>query len=292
MSFFTLWALRARVIPYDNLYIYEISGEIRHGDEQFPADYIGTWWEGDHSFVFFSRERDEFIQSILRDYPSFQLIDRFAIDYREWQAGDEIGLVRIGELAFMPPWQKAAPPAGEQAILLDPSVVFGSGLHPTTHDCLEALCEVYKRDRPKTVIDLGTGTGILALACARLGAERVLAVDYNPLAVRTAEKNVKINEEERRVEVLRGKAEDLIREPADLVCCNLYFHVLNQLLDTEEFFQKRRTILSGFFHSEEEVIIQRLRRRGVQVDLVSSDNRWQTILGFNPGAESLPRSES
>jgi ribosomal protein L11 methyltransferase len=273
------------VVPYDNLYIYEINGEIRHRDEHFPADYIGTWWEGDHSFVFFSREREAFIQSILRDYPSLQLIEQFTIDYRAWQGGDEIGLVRIGELAFMPPWQKAVSPAGERTILLDPSVVFGSGLHPTTHDCLEALCEVYKKDRPKTVLDLGTGTGILALACARLGAERVLAVDYNPLAVKTAEKNVKINEEERRVEVLRGKAEDLIREPADLVCCNLYFHVLNHILDTEEFFQKRWTVLSGFFQSEGEVIIQRLRRRGVHVDLVSSNDQWQTILGCNSGGE-------
>lgn len=270
------------VIPYDKLYIYEIDGRIDQKDRDFPADYIGTWLEGDHAFLFFSQTQDRVVQSILERNPSFHLIDRFTLDYRDWQAGDEIRPFRVGKMVFIPPWENVALATDEIPILLDPSVVFGTGLHLTTRDCLEALCKVFQEDRPQTVLDLGTGTGILALACAKLGAERVLAVDYNPLAVKTATRNVILNGEEKCINVIKGKAEDLIRQQADLICCNLPCQVLDRLLNTEAFFQKRWSILSGFFSSQAEGVAQRLRRRGVGLEIISEQGPWRTVLGCNP----------
>ena len=72
------------------------------------------------------------------------------------------------------------------------------------------------------VLDLGTGSGILALAAAKWGAEKVLAIDCNELAVETALRNVLSNGESQRIEVKQGKAEDFIEEEADLVCANLH----------------------------------------------------------------------
>ncbi len=66
---------------------------------------------------------------------------------------------------------------------MEPGLAFGSGYHPTTRTCLELLRRVYETDTPRRVLDLGTGTGILALAALALGAERVMAVEYNELAV-------------------------------------------------------------------------------------------------------------
>ncbi len=268
--------------PYDKLYIYEIEGEVSQRSEETPADYIGTWWEGDHSFLFFSQKREEVIRSILKCDPSLRLIDRFTMNYHDWQGGDELGPFRVGKMVFIPPWENVTVRADELPILLDPSVVFGTGLHPTTRGCLEALWKLYQKDTPQSVLDLGTGTGILALACAKLGAERILAVDYNPLAVQTTTRNVNLNGEERRIDVVRGKAEDLVAERGNLICCNLHFEVLDRLMGIEAFFQKRWTILSGFFESEGKVIIQKLRRRGIDVDVLPTQDPWQTFVGLNP----------
>ncbi|NIQ39795.1 MAG: methyltransferase domain-containing protein [Proteobacteria bacterium] len=273
------------MIPYDKLYIYEIDGRVKRGDNTFPPDYIGTWWEGEHSFLFFSQEEDGVIQSLLKDDPALHLIDRFTISYRDWQGGDEIGPIRVGRLVFVPSWLDLSPVTDEILITLDPSVVFGTGLHPTTRSCLEGVWTLYEKERPQTVLDLGTGTGILALACAKLGADRILAVDCNPLAVKTAKKNVSLNKEDGRVAVIEGNAEDLIREPGDLVCCNLHHEVLDRLLCADAFFQKRWSLLSGFLKRETENIVQRLRREGVCPEIISKQEPWQTILGFNPSVE-------
>lgn len=279
------------MVPYDKLYIYEIDGRIIQRDEELAADYIGTWWEGDHSFLFFSRDHEEAIQSLLKIDPSLHLIDRFVIDYREWQGGDEITPFRVEKMVFIPPWEHIVLSANEIPILLDPSVVFGNGVHPTTRGCLEAVWRVYEKDRPQTVLDLGTGTGILALACAKLGAERILAVDVNPLAVKVATRNVMLNAEKNRVHVIEGKAENLVEERGELICCNLHYQVLDRLLSTEAFFKKRWCILSGFFESDGEGVAQRLRGRGVRLEIISPRGPWQTILGFNPtlpGLSSVP----
>jgi ribosomal protein L11 methyltransferase len=268
------------MIPYNRLYIYEIDGKTPYGDNAFPPDYIGTWWEGDHAFLFFHQERGDFVRSILKREPSFHLIDTFTMDYRDWQGGDEIGPLRVGDLVFTPPWDPVHLSDNQVSVLLDPSVVFGTGRHATTRCCLEAVCRVYEKDQPRRVSDLGTGTGILALACAKLGAERILAVDHNPLAVNTALRNVALNGEERRIVVAGGKAEDFIWEDGDLICCNLYREVIDRLLSTEAFFQKRWSILSGFFESDLESILQRLRRRGVHPEIISHHGPWPTIVGL------------
>ena len=79
------------------------------------------------------------------------------------------------------------------SILLDPGLVFGTGTHPTTRDCLDALELAAGSKKFNTVLDLGTGTGLLALAAAKLGSKGVVAADLNLLAAKTAERNVKLN---------------------------------------------------------------------------------------------------
>jgi ribosomal protein L11 methyltransferase len=191
-------------------------------------------------------------------------------------------------MVFIPSWVEVTPQADEIPIILDPCVVFGTGLHPTTRGCLEMLWEVSRQDRPRRVLDLGTGTGILAIASAKLGAERILAIDHNPLAVKTARKNVVRNREEGRIAVIEGNAEDLIGEGGDLVCCNLHYQVLDRLLNDEAFFQKRWIIVSGFFEKDGKAIAQRLQRRGVGVKTIAQHGSWRTILGFNPEESTVP----
>ncbi|MGD9496435.1 MAG: 50S ribosomal protein L11 methyltransferase [Armatimonadota bacterium] len=118
--------------------------------------------------------------------------------------------VRIGHIVIKPTWERwpsshLQPRADDIVIELDPGLAFGTGLHPTTAGCLLELQERLRRgDR---VIDFGTGSGILAIAAARLGAGQVLALDCDPSVVTVAQENVRRNAVEERVTVRR--AEDL-----------------------------------------------------------------------------------
>ena len=117
------------------------------------------------------------------------------------------GVERVGRrLVICPTWIDYAPRAEEVVIRLDPGTAFGTGHHPTTRLCLEAL---ESRLRPgEKVLDLGTGSGILAIVAALLGAARVIALDNDPVAVGVARQNVAVNGVEGRVRVLEGSLGD------------------------------------------------------------------------------------
>jgi ribosomal protein L11 methyltransferase len=169
----------------------------------------------------------------------------------------------------------------EILVRLDPCVVFGTGYHPTTRSCLKALWEIFQTDRPESVMDLGTGSGILALAAAKWGAKRVLAIDCNELAVETALRNVSLNGEFGRVQVRQGKAKDFIDEEADLICANIHLQVIESLFKERGFFQKRWFILSGIFEKDGEGIEKQLNQRFSQIVQRLKEKNWLTLVGFN-----------
>jgi ribosomal protein L11 methyltransferase len=127
--------------------------------------------------------------------------------------------IRIGPFLVRPSWSSARDERTE--IVLDPGMAFGTGLHPTTRQCLEAVAELEIRGR--TVLDVGTGSGILAVAAAKRGAARVVGVDTDPLAVRAAAGNAERNGVD--VEVREGSAGD-VEGTFDVVVANLVADVL------------------------------------------------------------------
>jgi len=127
--------------------------------------------------------------------------------------------IRIGPFFVRPSWSDARGEGVE--LVLDPGMAFGTGLHPTTRQCLEAVGEIDVAGR--TVLDVGTGSGILALAAAKRGATRVVGVDTDPLAVRAAVENARRNGV--RVEVREGSAAE-VEGTFDVVLANLVADVL------------------------------------------------------------------
>jgi len=225
--------------PYEDLYIYYLEGCMEHGANISDSEFIGNWEEDGFSFLFFSRPSRAKVDELLKRHPSLTLIDEYYMTYNEWQGG-AIAPFRAGQFAIVPPWHRESGILHEERlILLDPCVVFGTGTHPTTSDCLEALEIVFRRGDIKSVIDLGTGTGLLALAAAALGCNKTLAVDFNLLAVKTARKNIELNGFEDRLLAVHGKAEDLIFCPADLVIANIHYDVMKHLITSEWFLQKK-----------------------------------------------------
>jgi ribosomal protein L11 methyltransferase len=111
--------------------------------------------------------------------------------------------LRVGQrIVVVPAWEGYEPLPGEAIIRLEPGMAFGTGLHPTTRLCLQAL-ETHLAPG-NTVLDVGTGSGILAIAAAKLGAGSVLALDGDPAAVDVAHENVAMNEVSERVSVRHG----------------------------------------------------------------------------------------
>jgi ribosomal protein L11 methyltransferase len=144
-------------------------------------------------------------------------------DWKEaWQ--DTLTVLHVGgRFAIRPPWRQYTPRKNEIVLSVDPGLAFGTGLHPSTQLCLEALD---RRCRPGMhVLDLGTGTGILALAAAKLGADSVLAVDHDAEAVAVARQNARRNHAARQIRFVHGSLVD-VTETYDLILANLLSTIL------------------------------------------------------------------
>ena len=134
--------------------------------------------------------------------------------------------LHIGRLVIKPSWHNCTPGPGETVLELDPGQAFGTGHHPTTRMCL-LLLEKYLRPGME-VLDLGTGSGILAIAAAKMGSGPVLAVDKDPIAVAAAQANIRRNRMGARIEVRVGTLEPGMG-PYDLILANLLTPVLCEI---------------------------------------------------------------
>jgi len=129
--------------------------------------------------------------------------------------------VAVGQaLLVAPPWEIPAS-SGRLVLVIEPGRAFGTGHHGTTAGCLTLLEALVAAERPSRAIDLGTGSGILAIAAARLGVGRVLACDSDPDAVAATQTNAALNGVADRVRPIVGDAGTLAAEPAPLVLANL-----------------------------------------------------------------------
>lgn len=142
----------------------------------------------------------------------------------DWAEGwkQHFHAVRIGpRLVVKPTWEDVSSAPGDVVVNLDPGMAFGTGTHGTTRLCLEALAGLFEQSpRPQRVLDVGTGSGILAIAAAALGAKRVLACDIEPDSCRIAEENAALNRVESRMEVTGEPLQDL-EGAFDVVLANI-----------------------------------------------------------------------
>lgn len=264
--------------PYDDLYVYYLNGVVDDGDsEKLGESFLGNWVEDDSSFLFFSKKSDETITELLKRDPGLRLFDTYYFTYEQWY-GRKKSTLRIDRFVITPPWAEAEVAKGDIRIVLDPGVVFGDGFHPTTYSCLRSM--LYLRDIAPfdRVMDIGTGTGILAISAAALGAERVLALDLNPLAVKTALRNVKLNGFDRVIEVVKGRAENF-NLSGDLTIANIHYEVLRHLFEREKFLENKWFIVSGLMRSQASEFRDRIKGRGLEVDREwDHEMTWYTFL--------------
>ena len=189
-------------------------------------------------------------------------------------------VLRIGQrIVIKPPWQEHEPRPDEIVIELNPGMAFGTGLHPTTRMCLQALEE--HLEAGARVLDLGTGSGILAIAAAKLGAGSILALDNDPLAVKAARANVRANGVQNRVAVEHGSL-DKATEEFELVLVNILARVIIELANQGLVDRVRPTglmIAAGIIAEQEAEIAAALREHGLEIVERRQETDWVALVG-------------
>jgi len=232
---------------YDHLYVYHL--DLVGLPVIASPDLIGVWIEDDTSVLFFHTSQDELVAQLCQSH-NCTIIYQADLSYEDWEAGQQITTFNQGSFTVAPIWEEV-----EADIRLDPSVIFGSGFHPTTRTCL-SLVDKYVRTPEldiDSMLDLGTGTGLLSIAAAKHGVSTIKAVDNNPLACEVARQNCLLNGVAEQVNV---REDDLRLNPpvtkgVDLLVANLYRGLLEELFNNESFWQANLYILSGFMKSME-----------------------------------------
>lgn len=152
-------------------------------------------------------------------------LERAELEEQDWMAAwrDFFTPVRAGDFLILPPWLRDTDPQGGLPVIIEPKSAFGTGHHPTTTLCLEALSQLHSAGLVRAgqeFLDLGTGTGILGIACARLGLHG-LGLDIDPLALSNALENRVLNQAGDAFEVRPGSADAVAGRCYDLVMANI-----------------------------------------------------------------------
>lgn len=177
-------------------------------------------------------------------------------------------------LVIKPSWEEYAPKEGEHVIEIDPGMAFGTGTHHTTNMMMERLEKVITPD--STVFDVGTGSGILAIAAAMLGAKSVKAVDIDGVAVRVAKENVADNGLSEQIEVREGDLLHGTEGKADVIIANIIADIVIMLLqDIPQKLNDNGVLLaSGIIEERMPDVEAAAQAQGLYVDAVDHRGGW------------------
>jgi ribosomal protein L11 methyltransferase len=209
------------------------------------------------------------------------VIDRLdAADWSEaWKAHFHTEKISR-HLVVKPSWQDYKPRAGELVIEIDPGMAFGTGTHPTTQLCLNLIETCIKPQ--DSVLDVGTGTGILMIAAAKLGARKVCGIDNDWMAVDIAKRNLTRNHIDQKIFVLIcGRLIEAINIRFDLVVTNLFTEDVIVLLDNinRVLSRKGRFMCSGILKENQYLVTDKLKTLDFEIIHIYSKEEWVAIAG-------------
>jgi len=184
---------------------------------------------------------------------------------------------------IVPTWEDYQPVESDELIIeLDPGMAFGTGTHPTTVMSLQALEKHVNNE--VDVIDVGTGSGVLAIGAALLGAKAVHALDLDEVAVKSAIENVELNKVSDKIEVVQGDLLDTVKEPAEVVVANILAEIILTFVDDAFTIVKPGGIYitSGIIEGRKEDVKNALIDAGFEIDEVMMMEDWVTIVSRKP----------
>jgi ribosomal protein L11 methyltransferase len=208
------------------------------------------------------------------------------VEARDWVAENRATFqpIRAGRFFIHPTFYEGRPPAGAHAIALDAATAFGSGSHGTTKGCLLALDRIARRRRPRRILDMGCGSGILAIAMAKVWARPVLAVDIDDEAVRVTIDNARRNGVGNLVRAAAGPG---FAAPAmqgkrdfDLIVANILSRPLIEMAPAlaRALSPGGEAVLSGLLTHQENQVIGAYRAQGLALVRRSRIDNWSTLV--------------
>ena len=204
----------------------------------------------------------------------------WAETWKEFFHTEKIGARTV----IKPTWEEYEAGAGEIVAELDPGAAFGTGQHATTALCIRALEELVRPGM--TVFDVGTGSGVLAIVAAKLGAKRVEAVDFDPVAVRVARENVRQNGAE---DVVRTERSDLLKSvagEADLIIANIIADIIVRLFGEVKgsLAAGGTMLLSGIIEDRLPDVVEAAGLHGFAVEKIEQEKGWAAVIVKGGGA--------
>ena len=181
-------------------------------------------------------------------------------------------------IVIKPSWEEYTAKEGEKIIDIDPGMAFGTGTHETTRMCINAI-EKYM-NKGDSLIDIGCGSGILSIAAAHLGAEKVIAVDLDKLAVKVSKENVDLNGFSNTIDVRYGDLTDVIDEKADVIVANIIADIIAKLSENIADFMKDGGyfISSGIINDKKDFVISKLKENNFDIIEENNDGEWNCIV--------------
>lgn len=211
-----------------------------------------------------------------------------AVNSEDWSSSWKVHFkpLRVGKhILIVPTWEDAAELPGDLVIRIDPGMAFGTGGHETTRLCLELLESVMEGGpllMVPSLLDLGTGSGILAMAASLLGAGRILALDIDPDAVEVARENLVLNEMSDLIECGTAPLESLT-EHFDIILANILAEELVRLAPylTERLQPGGSLILSGILTEKESLVRHGFASQPLKYIQTASAGEWVAMLYRN-----------
>lgn len=193
-------------------------------------------------------------------------------------------------LLIKPQWSKARASAGTKVVILNPGIAFGTGQHATTKFCLKQIVKFRPNKSLRSFLDVGTGSGILAISAAKLGYSPVVAFDNDPVAVNVAIKNARRNRVEEKIRFYRKNLlnlSDNAREKYDFICANL---TADLLIDAKIKLINRlkpdgKLVLAGILTNQFEAVKNAYLDSGLELLLVKEENEWKSGLFIYRGGD-------
>jgi ribosomal protein L11 methyltransferase len=257
-----------------------IQEEIPGGGKEKKERLI-AYFPNDRSLGSKKQKVQKYLQSIAADHP-FQVHLRI-IKEEDWAEAWKVNFKTAHvtpSLVVKPPWENYSPKKGEIVIEMDPGMAFGTGSHPSTRMCLGALEEAIPSfPHPPSLLDVGTGSGILAIAAHRMGAKSIWAVDVDSVAIRRALKNTRANRTGGAIHFRVGSIQRL-RRVFDIVVANL---LPQELLELAAFLPKRVSprgilIVSGLLRSQINEIQAAFFPHGLKVQAQKGSKGWACLV--------------
>ncbi len=269
---------REHLDAVSNFVIENIANGILLDDEEDVADVGLTFYVPPPRQAQYREALERYLSAVLTTVPRLSIRSVTDMEWIDRYKQSVQPLVLANDVVIRPSWHEA-PLETPYDIIIEPKMAFGTGTHETTRSCLTLIREHFKTGM--SFLDLGCGSGILSILAAKMGALRLMAIDYDVMAIDNCRENFDLNTITAPYDIRFGSIDKTERNSTyDFVVANIIRRTIEDWLPRLQELTRPNGILllSGLLRDDEAVITDRLTKLGETVSEVIHDGDWVTLL--------------